>query len=261
MSERFLLYLDILGFSDLKKSEIRTLYKTIDKLNVFSHAPYFKSIVFSDTILVYNSNKFRNIRERNSAIMWMCEFAQDLFYRLIGKDIHFRALLTVGDFEHYKLKNIEAFFGEALAAAHKHEKEISCTGLLMDNRLAGYSDIFKTTPYDDKYHFVHIMQTLGTISFLEAEYPISSELILPMGTEFLHAYDLKYLQNIHRHMTNINLHPRIRAKYMGTWQMLRSISAPLMDAFERSGFNPRSVCDFDWSEAMSRVGTPRGFHG
>ena len=80
-----------------------------------------------------------------------------------------------------ELKNIDAFFGEALVSAYKHEKEVACAGLLMDVRLVPYSTIFHTSAYDKKYHFVHIMQTLISISYANAKYPISSELILPMG--------------------------------------------------------------------------------
>ena len=54
--------------------------------------------------------------------MWMCEFAQDLFYRLLGKKVHFRALLTIGEFNHTKMTNIDSFYGEALVRTYEYEK-------------------------------------------------------------------------------------------------------------------------------------------
>src|SRR5271166_6218814 len=131
--------------------------------------------------------------------MWMCEFAQDLFYRLVGKNVHFRGMLTIGDFAHTIHTNIEAFYGQALVATYNYEKNVVCMGLLMDNNLVKYSDIFKTSPYDASYHFVHIMQTLERISFEEGEYPFDP--ILLYDNENLHAYDFVYLRNIYSSMT------------------------------------------------------------
>jgi hypothetical protein len=56
MSDRFLLYIDILGFSEMTQKEPRKVARTyaiLDSLNVHKHNA-FKTIVFSDTVLVYN---------------------------------------------------------------------------------------------------------------------------------------------------------------------------------------------------------------
>jgi hypothetical protein len=263
MAGRLFLYIDILDFSSLicNKSRVEEMYNIIDQLNVFRHEPFYKCLVFSDTILVYSDFDWMAHKNTSRSIMWMCEFAQDLFYRLVGRDIHFCAILTVGDFQHSKMKNIDAFFGEALVRTYLHGKDIPCMGLFMDKTLTPHSNIFQTTPYDDTYHFVHIMQTLDDISFDDDSYPIPSDLILPKGTEYFHARDFVYLQNIFRHMTDTSLPSRIRVKYLDTWHMIRTRSATLLDAFEKGGCDPRAICDFDWSEAMRRVGTPDGYNG
>lgn len=57
MSDRFLLYIDILGFSNMVRDEPRKVvrvYEILDTLNVHNQSD-FKVIVFSDTILIYNS--------------------------------------------------------------------------------------------------------------------------------------------------------------------------------------------------------------
>jgi len=262
MNDRLFLYIDILGFSDLVNDTklIKKIYKNIDELNVFTHGPYFKCIVFSDTILVYSSEDWADCNDRGAAIMWMCEFAQDLFYRLVGKDIHFRGLLTVGEFKHSTMKNINAFYGKALVKTYNHERDIVCMGLFMDKRLVPDSKVFHTDPYDTSYHFVHIMQRLDLLRS-SSGYPINPTHILSTGLESLHAYDLFYLKNIYRHMTDTKLYSHHRAKYQGTWQMLRTRHAAMMDVFMNSGFDPRAVSNFDWSTPMRQVGTQQGFFG
>jgi len=99
VSERYFLYIDILGFKELVRSgfDISELYRRIDRLNVHSDRE-FTCIVFSDTILVYGVEGWN--KYPSHAIMWLIEFAQDLFYNLISTDVHIRAYVTKGDFEH-----------------------------------------------------------------------------------------------------------------------------------------------------------------
>jgi hypothetical protein len=259
---KYLLYIDVLGFSDLvlKRRQVRELYSIINSLHAHEH-PNFKTIAFSDTILIYNTYDPDSDQDRHYLVMFLCEFAQDLFYRLIGRDLHFRAYLAQGEFNHERLENIEAFYGEALVRAHRRAGEIQCCGLFIENNLLGDCDVFQTEPYDVDCHFVHLMQLLDSIRFKDVTYPISAELILPMGNEWLLAYELTYLRHIHGHMNDTNLSPRVRLKYAAAWQMIRKRHKALLDALEDNNFDPRSVSNFDWTEPMRRVGTPDGFHG
>jgi hypothetical protein len=119
MSAKYLLYIDMLGFSDLvrKRGAAKMLYETINKLNVHRHDA-FKTIAFSDTLLVCNINNPKTKHDREYLVMYSCEFAKDLFYRLIGRDLHFRGYLTLGEFRIDDFENLEAFYGEALIDAH-----------------------------------------------------------------------------------------------------------------------------------------------
>lgn len=109
--ERFLLYIDILNFSNLvaQKGQVEELYEIINRLNVHEHG-VFTTIIFSDTILVYNKSNARGFEDVRYMVMYLWEFAQDLFYRLICRDIHFRAYITCADFAHYALKNVKEVF-------------------------------------------------------------------------------------------------------------------------------------------------------
>jgi hypothetical protein len=119
MPAKYLLYIDMLGFSDLvrKRGAVKKLYEIINTLTVHRHDA-FKTIAFSDTFLVYNIVNPKTKHDRDYLVMYSCEFAQDLFYRLIGRDLHFRAYLTLGEFKINEFKNLKAFYGEALIDAY-----------------------------------------------------------------------------------------------------------------------------------------------
>jgi hypothetical protein len=66
------------------------LYRRIDNLNAHSH-PSFNTIVFSDTVVIYNKDDLDwDESDKTALVSRLCEFAADLFYRLISQDIHFR---------------------------------------------------------------------------------------------------------------------------------------------------------------------------
>lgn len=120
----YLLYIDILGFSDLVKNDPRKvdrLYNIINELNVHRHHA-FKTIIFSDTILVYSPHLSNTERDHNYMSMYCVEFAQDLFYRTWREDVYFRAILDYGEFVHEELANCSKFYGEALINCYNLEK-------------------------------------------------------------------------------------------------------------------------------------------
>lgn len=91
--DRFLLYIDILGFSEMTNNEPRKVarvYSILDELNVHRHNS-FKTIVFSDTVLVYNPDLAETDDERQYLVWYLIEFVEDLHHRLTGQDIFFRA--------------------------------------------------------------------------------------------------------------------------------------------------------------------------
>ncbi len=134
--ERYLLYLDILGFSEMAQTPQRVLdlYQIMDRLHAHRHHA-FQRLVFSDTLVVYNTHEPRNAHDRQYYVMYLAEFAQDLLYRLIGRDYYFRAILTKGEFFHHRFENLEAFFGQALIDSYRHEKDLIGCSLFMDSRL------------------------------------------------------------------------------------------------------------------------------
>jgi hypothetical protein len=245
----------------LGRGAVEDLYEIINSLNAHRHSS-FQTIAFSDTLLVYNTFDPLKKDDRQYVVMFMCEFAQDLFYRLVGKDLYFRAYLTKGEFVHKKLDNMEAFYGEALVRAYRHEKTIESTGLFIDRSLLPDCDIFRCEPYDDDCCFVHLMQSLDELRcWASGDYPIPVDMIEATGAEWFLAYNIKYLANVYRHMNNVSLSPRTRTKHASAWHMIRRRHKALLDVLEANDFNPRCISELDWSEPMRRVGTPDGFFG
>jgi hypothetical protein len=262
-AERFLLYIDILNFSNLvaHKGTVQEVYEIINRLNVHTHN-VFNTIIFSDTILVYNKSHPRGLEEVRYIVMFLCEFAQDLFYRLIGRDIHFRAYITCGDFAHYPMENIkDVFYGEALIEAYNAEKKIQAIGLFMSNLVAPNSDIFKTARFNRSCRFVYIMQSLLRHSTRKRDYPLDPISIVDTDAIWLLAYDIRYLETIYKHKNNAEFPPRVRKKYETTWRLLMKKHGGFMSTLEEHGFDAAAISRCDWSEALQRVGTKRGFFG
>ena len=260
MANKLFLYIDILGFKELIKSgeNIYDLYNVIDELNVHTDND-FKCIVFSDTILVYGNDFWLNAV--NQGIMWLIEFSQDLFYRLIVKDIHFRAYVTFGEFEHYKLKNIEAYYGDALVNCYEREKEIKCVGVFLDPRLVSMCDIFHVTKYDETAYFVHVMQHLDEVSWPYEEYPIPGEIIESTGMEWWIAYFFRYLENIYKHASDTSLPEPVRLKYQNAWSMISKRHPGPTRRLADFNFDLGEIVDLDWSEPVRRIGTDEGAWG
>ncbi len=173
---KFLLYIDILGFSNLVKTnqiQVRRIYKIIEDLNAHQHDA-FKVIIFSDTILVYNINYALSDYEKSYYVMFLIEFVQDLFYHLAGKDIYYRAIIVEDDFTHYQEGRFEKYFGKALIKAYENEKRIKCTGLFIDKKINQYNNVFNTTEYNKQLMFVFVNQVLDRIEDGEfGSFPIS----------------------------------------------------------------------------------------
>jgi hypothetical protein len=258
------LYIDILGFSDMIKGgfPVADLYERIDQLSVHRDKD-FTTIVFSDTIVVYGSEAWNGYQ--NQAVMWLVEFAQDLFFRLIGIDKHFRAFVTRGEFYHEKMKNIEAYYGMALVRCHEAEKAINACGVFMDRDLVPLSDVFPTTPYNDEWAFTHIAQGIGHLASSERrwgkiDYPIDS--IVTDGFEHMISYETQYLRAIQRYANDATLPHKVRDKYKQTWDLIADRNGNLLAALKEADFNLHNVFPgTDWDKWMARVGTEDGFFG
>jgi hypothetical protein len=260
LPKKYFLYIDILGFGALVvEDRIRDLYERLDSLNAHADRS-FSTIVFSDTIVIYNKDDLDwDEADKTALVSRLCEFAADLFYRLISQDIHFRAYICCGEFVHSKMQHIEAFYGRALIHSYNREHKIQCAGLFIDNELVPYLGVFQSDKYDDSCHYVHLLGYLKDISSDQNVYPIDWGLISSGNVAESLSYEIVYLRNVFTHMSNMGLPPRVRVKYLSAWQMIQKRHRTLMDVLERSNFDPRALCNVDWGPIFAKVGTKEGF--
>ena len=255
--DRYFLYIDILGFTDLvlnAPDRVADLYEIISSLNAHRHES-FGTIVFSDTILVYPKFERGSGRRADAYfIMFLCEFAQDLMHRLRNKDIYFRAILTQGKFAHYLLNGIPCFYGPALVDAYKSEKQVKALGLFMDRRCTSRSDVFHTKPFNDRYDFVYLWQSLqqfephGSNPFPFPDASLFSDLDL----HWTIAEEVLMLSNIARNRRNPDMN--ISMKHENTWDVLRARYPKILDQLEGANFDPRVFCPkLDWTESIKRA--------
>jgi hypothetical protein len=256
---KYFLYIDILGFSTLvTEGRIGDLYRRLDRLNAHKH-PSFSTIVFSDTIVIYNKYDLDwDDEDKTALVSRLCEFAADLFYRLISQDIHFRGYICCGDFLHSKMEHIEAFYGRALVESYNRTKTVQCAGLFVENGLEPHIGIFQSDKYDEHCHYVHLLRGLREFGGEGPIDPTSWSSVESMGDEIFLAYDFTYLKNIYVHMSDMNLEPRVRVKYLSAWQMIQKQHRSVLDALEKHNFDPRAIGAIDWRPIYKTIGTKDG---
>ena len=236
---RYLLYIDILGFSELVKNDVKkvkALFTIVNELNSHQHFD-FKTIVFSDTILIFNRKIAVTQHDHEYLIMYSCEFIQDLMFKTLELDIQFRAILTYDEFYYENLDNLEAYYGKALVNAYYKEKEINGLGLFIDKRISHYNTIFKMSEFDKDLNFVYLLQAL---EFLHS----FGEFLLPLSPSYVsEGYDLFGLEDnicilktIHTNIA-IQIDSRIRGKYLETYNQYRKRYGWLLNIFETSCFD------------------------
>lgn len=261
MADRLFLYIDILGFSDMVKSgkSVDYIYEIANELNAQKDSD-FTCIVFSDTIVVYAHDVWGGLSSQ--CIMWLTEFAKELFYHLSHRDTHFRGYITYGDFVHYNLSNLSAYYGRALIECYESEKAIKSTGVFIDNRLLPLCDIFHTSPYNEKSSYVHVMQDLESgVSFSYDQYPMSGYYLMATGMEWWMAYLFVYLRTIHRHMSDDKLPNDVRKKYQSAWDLIGHRHGGLLQRLAEADFEFGRVIEMDWTEPLARIGTEGGAWG
>jgi hypothetical protein len=247
--ERFLLYIDILGFSDMTKNDPRKVaraYSILNKLNAHKDES-FKTIVFSDTVLVYNAREARSDEDRNFLVWYLTEFAEDLYHRLVGQDIWFRAVLLAGDFHHYRLDNIECFYGMALIQAYLAEKQLPMMGLALHSSCLPYNRFFRLAPFAEDFSFVYLSRPLEYLHEASGDqYPYPSSIVSDHSPNVPEG--IRYLSDIHRLMRS-HTDPAVRAKALATWDFhaLRypgMVAALTANDFDLSALAPRGT----WAE-------------
>lgn len=271
MTDRFLLYIDLLGFSEIvrtKKYILPDLFRILDKSSAHKHGD-FKVIQFSDTLLIYNDPAADTDQWKSYCAMYLCEFAQEIQLRLLGCNTFFRGIITYGQFEdtgrtpNENYKHTRAFWGEALIKASQAEKDIQAVGLFVDETVKPFMNIFETHLYDSKegIWFVDTATMLRGKYLNGRDFTYAKEDVIASGNESLFAYDLMYLKRLYSNGHDQSLPPKVRNKYLATWEFYRQKYHGLCAALEESDFRFGEVIKLDWEPFLKKIGTAEGFLG
>lgn len=263
MNERFFLYLDILGFTDLVKEgseRIDDLYEVIASLNVHKHDA-FKVIVFSDTVVVYNVDGGDTPADARYLIMFMCEFVQDLMHRLTKRSVYFRAIITYGDFTHYEINGTPCFYGNALIDAYNSEKELKAIGLFIDKKISHHCHIFKHREFNEHFDFVYVTQALEKIEEYGAcGFPINYRLIEDTDTKWYVLPEIEHVNNIYIGSKNKNYVESVRDKYIASWDMYCKHYPHITAQLLLSGNDVTSISpNVEWTEVFDRYPEDYGY--
>ena len=233
------------------KRAVERIYAILNSLNVHRHYA-FRRIIFSDTLLVYNSVKPRNRTEHNYLVWYLIEFAEDLHHRLTGLDLFFRGVLVFGDFNHHYLKNLECYYGSSLIEAYNIEKKIPSIGLFIDSKCNQYNQYFKTTPFNEKFHFVYLNRDLERLQVLsEGKLPVPPELMYDQFPFLIK--QVRFLQDINNIMKSHN-DKKIRTKHLTAWNYYHKRYPDLLDALENSSFDIKVISPgFNWRKKLKDV--------
>ncbi|MGC1020278.1 hypothetical protein WKH71_05380 [Pantoea agglomerans] len=256
MNERFFLYLDILGFTDLVKQgseRIDDLYEVIASLNVHKHDA-FKVIVFSDTVVVYNVDGGHTSADAKYLIMFMCEFVKDLMHRLTKRSVYFRAIITHGDFTHYEINNVPCFYGNALIDAYNSEKELKAIGLFIDKKISHHCNIFKHLNFNDNFNFVYVTQSLEEIEeYGSSGFPIHPDLIECTDSKWFILPEIEHINNMYIGSRNNSYIESVRKKYDASWNMYCKHYPHITAQLLASNNNITSISpDVEWQEVFDR---------
>jgi hypothetical protein len=130
---RYVLYLDILGFSELVESRgIEEIYETINiALNAFARweevNKLFRTIYFSDTFIFYQAQKGYG----DWAFMDVYAIGAMVLAALLAKGIPARGAISFGEFEvrDDASRKHQVYFGRALIEAYKAEQKENWIGI------------------------------------------------------------------------------------------------------------------------------------
>lgn len=256
MNNRYILYIDILGFTELVRQRsnlVDQIYEAIASLNVHNHSS-FKTVVFSDTIVVYNIEGSDTPRDSKYLIMFMCEFVKDLMHRLTGRGVFFRSVITKGDFVHYEINKVPCFYGNALINAYNAEKELKAIGLFIDNALLEFCNIFKYEKYNDNYSFVYITQSLYEIEDYALDgFPIPSELIEHTDSKWYVFPEIMHICEMYEGSINDAFIDSIKIKYKKSWEMYCKHYPNITSQLLNSNLEPKSISPkVNWNEVIER---------
>ena len=178
----------------------------------------------------------------------MIEFVRDLMYRLAKQEINFRAIIVYDEFKHYYRDRIECYYGNALIKCYYFEKQINGIGLFIDKDITNLVLAPKVS-YDEKLDFISLLVSIPSVSLY---YPNLGDSIIKKdqiesSDEFIAIkVEMKILKQIYNHSQS-NQIPKVRSKYLQTYQYYKILYNDLLSHLEKSNFDLLTISkDANW---------------
>ena len=239
--EKAFLYIDILGFENLVRTNSEKVDKIFEIFNTMKAHKHFalQTVVFSDTILIFNKDESRST---DYYCTYLVEYAQILFYKLSAINVYLKGILTLGEFNFSQMSNIQAYYGLALIDAYKDETTLEGFGLYVDRKISKEIIVFDKVAFTEKYEYIFLCQSLKSLySQTQGMLPISDNNILS-ETDSLYRLDeeLRFFREIEYLKQN---HPieKIRAKYQKVYDIYKTALPLFFKIFEKEGFLPFAI--------------------
>ena len=178
----------------------------------------------------------------------MIEFVRDLMYRLAKQEINFRAIIVYDEFKHYYRDRIECYYANALIKCYYFEKQINGIGLFIDKDITNLVLAPKVS-YDEKLDFISLLVSIPSVSLY---YPNLGDSIIKKdqiesSDEFIAIkVEMKILKQIYNHSQS-NQIPKVRSKYLQTYQYYKILYNDLLSHLEKSNFDLLTISkDANW---------------
>jgi hypothetical protein len=231
------LYIDILGFGQLVKNnslKVDKIFEIIDGLSVHKHFA-LKTIVFSDTILVFNK---KDEHSNDYYVTYLIEYAQQLFYRLSHINIYFKGIITLGEFNYSNLKNIEAYYGLALIDTYNDESKLDGFGLYINKNLSQEVIVFEKIEFSDKYDYILLCQSfISLYKITEGNLPLEINLLSETDAYHRIDEDLRFFREIEYLKNHLSIEKH-RKKYDMVYELYKKEAPLFFEYFEKDGFLP-----------------------
>lgn len=235
--EKAFLYIDVLGFKNLvtcSSNKVKLIFQIIDSLHVHKDIA-FQTIVFSDTILIFNKD---NKYPLHYYVTYLIEYAQQLFYKLSMINVYFKGIITLKSFTYIEMQNFNAYYGEALISTYQDEKELNGFGVYIDKFISNNAFLFDKIEINEKYNYILLCQSLIKLyKETKGKLPTSKIILTKTDDYYRIDEDLRFLREIDYYRKHIK-DDHLRKKYNYVYNIYKSFLPNFFDTFEKEGFLP-----------------------
>ena len=136
-----------------------------------------------------------------------------------------------------ELKNVNAYYGEALISTYQDEKELKGFGLYIDKSISNDSFIFEKIDFNEKYDYILLCQSLIKLyKKTKGKLPVSKSLLTETDDYYRIDEDIRFFREIDYYRKHINNDHIIKNMIMFIINI--GFYFQIFFVFEKEGFLP-----------------------